>query len=219
MSLSPKHERGTNPGKEFAFGRLCRARICHLPYFVRLARSARQSALSRALNGRLRRPQQAPSAPVFARSAPAALRAALRAPSALTPGSYFGVFFLFFAKAVSKSANTSDFLAKPCPKVRTLFANVRQKCETFRGSGEHVSKSVNPFDVLFECVGLRQNFEPFHQNLHQKCSTTRSTKKMHFRDEFMKAECNKNGRLIFNVFALCRLWSKTANHLRPSRKM
>ena len=84
-----KHERATNPGKEFAFGRLCRARICHLPYFVRLARSARQSALSRALNGRLRRPQQAPSAPVLA----ATLRAAQQPRFARHLKNDFGAFY------------------------------------------------------------------------------------------------------------------------------
>ena len=42
--------------------------------------------------------------------------------------------------------------------------------------------------------------------------------KMYFCDGFMKAKYNKNGRHIFNVFAWCRLWSKTTNPLCPSRK-
>ena len=40
-----------------------------------------------------------------------------------------------------------------------------------------------------------------------------------FCNAFMDAKCNKNGRHIFNVFAWCRLLPKTANPLRPSRKM
>ena len=104
------------------------------------------------------------------------------------------------------------------PKMRTLSKFWRRMCPKVGTPFLIFVKSANPSNNLFECAGQRQNFEPFWRNWHQKCSTPRSTKKMYFCDGFMKAKCNKNGRHIFNVFAWCRLWSKTTNPLRPSQK-
>ena len=110
-----------------------------------------------------------------------------------------------FGKRVPKSANPFKIMAQDVPKSANLVY--------------FFVKNVNPSDNLFECAEQRQNPEPFRRNWHQKCSTTRSTKKLHFCNEFMKAKCNENGRPNFNVFASCRLWSKTANPLYPSQKM
>ena len=78
------------------------------------------------------------------------------------------------------------------------------------------TKSANPSGNLAECAKLCQNSEPFHWNLHQKCSPTRSAKKIHFYDKIVKAECDKNGRPSFVFFSWCRLCSKTTNPSRPS---
>ena len=108
-------------------------------------------------------------------------------------------------KRVPQSANPFKIMAQDVPKSANLVY--------------FFVKNVNPSDNLFECAEQRQNPEPFRRNWHEKCSTTRSTKKLHFCNEFMKAKCNENGRPNFNVFASCRLWSKTANPLYPSQKM
>ena len=118
-----------------------------------------------------------------------------------------------------KSDNFLEIFANVCPKLRTLASLWRKMCPEVRTLCIFSLKNVNPSENLFECAEQRQNPEPFRRNWHQKCSTPRSTKKMYFCDGFMKAKCNKNGRHIFNVFALCRLWSKTANPLYPSQKM
>ena len=78
------------------------------------------------------------------------------------------------------------------------------------------NQNANPSDDLLESAKLCQSFVPFRENLHRKWSATRPTKKMHLHDEFMKAECNKNDRLIFQVFAWCRLCSKATSLLFAS---
>ena len=133
-----------------------------------------------------------------------------------------------FARAVGEKGRTRK--CKP-------FANIFQKCkpfpkprpqrEPFRSFGQPVPKSGNPFQLFakianpfndfHECSRPCQNLEPFCLNLHREWSPTRSTKKLHFYVHFMKAECNKNGGLIFVVFAWCHLCPKTANPSRPAR--
>ena len=78
-------------------------------------------------------------------------------------------------------------------KVQTLsrfWLACVHKCEPFA----NISEKCKPIWWFPECARLCQNPELFHQTLHRKWSTPRPTKKKHFYDNLMKAECNKNDR-------------------------